>query len=493
LSVDIVEKINLTGNGNIDVLLTQPTHIQDEKIPYFGKELPLGLAYLAAYLEKEGISVEILDMNIYDDPIQLLRKILERFRPKLVGISAFTIDIVRANDIAQIVKQFDKNIVTVIGGIHATALPERTMLEFQYFDYLIYGRGEIILAELIKSLKNGKNPRYLKGIVYRDKDAVIKNPPFTYRIPLDELPFPARHKLNLNRYVPHIQKCFSLPNTGIISSLGCPYQCIYCSIHIVHPGVYFRRPENVIEEIKYCIDNFAIRDFRFFDDCFTLDRNRIVNFCKLIIKEGLDIHWYANARVDQVDYEFLKLMKKAGCHQVGYGIEVGSKKSLAFINKGTTLEQAKEAIYLTKKVGLESCASFIIGFPNETIDDIRETIAFAKRLSPDIALFYIVKAYPGTTLYAEAERKGFSINLKWDEYLIQNPPVIRGGIPEDILIELLREAYRSFYFRPIYILQRFYRMCTAPNKKMEVKKVYYGMKMVGSYFRDKIRNGRMVQ
>ena len=482
-----MEKINSAGrSGNIDVLLTQPAHVQDEKVPYLGKELPLGLAYLAAYLEREGISVEIFDMNIYNDSVQLLRRILEEVKPKVVGISAFTIDIIRADAIAQVIKQFDRDVVTVIGGIHATALPERTMMEFKNFDYLIYGRGEVPLTELIKSLKMGKDQKSLEGIVYRSKDTVIKNQPPKHKVPLDELPFPARHKLNLNKYSPHIQKCFTLPNTGLISSLGCPYQCVYCSIHIIHPGLYFRSPVNLVKEIKYCVDNFGIRDFRFFDDCLTLDKTRMVKICELIIKEGLDIHWNGVSRVDKVDYELLRLMKKAGCHQLGYGIEVGSEKSLVIINKRTTLEQAAKAIYLTKKVGLQSSASFIIGFPGETIEDIRETIAFAKKLSPDIALFYIVKAYPGTPLYKEVEKKGLPINFRWDEYLVQNPSAIKGNVSEDTLIEMLKEAYHSFYFRPRYILQRLYRICKSP--KREAKKAYYGAGMVRSYFRNKAGN-----
>ncbi|MBN2121076.1 MAG: radical SAM protein [Candidatus Omnitrophica bacterium] len=482
--MDIVERINLNQDvRGIDVLLTQPGHIQDEKVPYLGRELPLGLAYLASYLESQGLSAEIFDMNIYEGSFELLKKILKETKPLVVGVSAFTVDIIRAGDIARAVKEFDKNITTVIGGIHATALPEQTMLEFEYFDYLIYGRGELSLASLVKNLKSGKNPRVLEGLVYRSDGNVIKNPPQRNILPLDELPYPARSRLNLKKYAPHIQKCFTLPNTGLISSLGCPYRCVYCSIHIVHPDIYSRNPENVVKELKYCVDNFGISDFRFFDDCLTLNRARMVKLCELIIKEGLKIHWNGVSRVDRVDYQLLKLMKKAGCHQLGYGIEVGSERGLKIINKKTTLKQAQDAIYFTKKAGLETSASFIFGFPGETIGDMRKTIDFAKKLSPDIALFYIVKAYPATALYENLKKENAPVHTRWDQYLVQAPPVTGTGISGEILVGLLREAYRSFYFRPRYILQRIKRMLEHPKREFKVSLL--GMKMVAAYFRNK--------
>jgi anaerobic magnesium-protoporphyrin IX monomethyl ester cyclase len=480
--LDIVGKIDrLERPQTIDVLLTQPSHVQDEKIPYFGRELPLGLAYLAGYLESQEISVEILDLNIYRENISLLRRVLEKVDPVVVGISAFTVDIIKAGAIARAVKEFDQGIVTVVGGIHATALPEETMMQFKDFDYLVYARGEAALTDLVRMVKSGKDPRSIKGLVYRDNGRVIKNPPRRDIIPLDDLPYPARHKLDLKKYAPHIQKCFTLPNTGIISSLGCPYRCAYCSVGIVHPKICFRSPENVFKEIKYCLDNFAIRDFRFFDDCLTFDRSRIVKLCQLIIDEGLSIYWNGVSRVDKVDYELLRLMRKAGCHQLGYGIEVGTEKGIKIINKKTTLRQAQEAIYLTKKTGLESSASFIIGFPGETVDDIKKTIDFAKKLSPDIALFYIVKPYPATSLYQNLKDTNIPFEANWDKYLVQAPIAMEGAVSGEVLVSLLKEAYRSFYFRPRYILQRTKRIFKYP--KRELKASFLGMKMVASYFR----------
>lgn len=474
----------LYSKKKIDVLLTQPPHKQDENIPYFGKEIPLGIAYLAAYLEKQGIATEIFDMNVYDNPFQLYIKMLKSLSPAFVGISAFTIDIIKAGEIAKLTKNFNKDIITIIGGIHATALPKETLEEFNYFDYLIHGRGEITLTELVSNLKSKKDISNLEGLGYREGNLAKINIPRRRIIPLDGLPFPAREKLNLLRYKPHKQKYKRLPNTGIISSIGCPHHCIYCSIKIIHRRLFLRSAERVVEEIKHCIDKFRIQDFRFYDDCFTFDRDRVIELCQLIINENLDISWNCVSRVDCVDLELLKLMKKAGCYLISYGIDGGTEKALGIINKVTTLDKVRHAIKVTKKAGLESSASFLLGVPGETIEDMKSTIKFAKELSPDLVNFYILKAYPGTKIYDEAKADGRLLNKKWDEYLMQGPPVAEIGVLEEVIIQLLKKAYRSFYFRPRYIWQRLKKILRSPIRESAV--AWNGAKMVSSYF----KNGR---
>lgn len=242
-----------------------------------------------------------------------------------------------------------------------------------------------------------------------------------------------------------------------------------------------RKPENVIKEIEECINKFGIYDFRFFDDCFTLNKSRLINLCKLIIEKELKICWNCQSRVDTVDLALLKLMKKAGCHQITYGVEVGTEKALRIINKQSTLEQASRAIELTKKAGLESGGSFMVGIPGETVSDIKQTINFAKRLSPDIAIFYILKAYPGTPIFEREINKQNSIHINWEDYLIQGPPVFDIGIKPERMISLLKRAYHSFYFRPKYIWQRAKKFLKFPNR--ESKLAFKGAKMVASYFR----------
>ncbi|MBU0599910.1 MAG: B12-binding domain-containing radical SAM protein [Candidatus Omnitrophica bacterium] len=475
----------LDSKKKIDVLLTQPPHKQDENIPYFGKEIPLGIAYLAAYLEKQGITTEIFDMNVCYNPFQLYIKILDNLNPSFVGISAFTIDIIKANEIAKLTKNSNKDIVTIIGGVHATALPKETLEEFNYFDYLIYGRGEVTLTELVNKLKSKEDVSSLEGLAYREGNTVKINAPRKKIISLDELPFPAREKLELVRYKPHKQKYKRLPNTGIISSIGCPYHCSYCSVKIVHPQIFFRSAKKVVEEIKDCVRKFGIRDFRFYDDCFSFDRKRIVEFCRLIVDESLDISWNCVSRVDCVDFELLKLMKEAGCYLISYGIDGGTDRSLKIINKRTTLDQARNAIKVTKRAGIESSTSFLIGIPGQTIGEMNATIRFAKELSPDLANFYILKAYPGTKIYDEAKINGKLQNKHWDKYFMQGPPVVEIGISDEEIMRLLKKAYYSFYFRPRYIWQRIKRILKSPIREFAV--AWDGAKMVSGYFKKRTK------
>ncbi|MGB5217625.1 MAG: cobalamin-dependent protein [Smithella sp.] len=204
----------------------QPPHEQDSNVPYLGREMPLGIAYL----EKAGISVEILDLNVSAQPASDLEKTLKMLRPRFVGISSFTVDIMKANTLAGRCREVLPDITTIVGGIHATALPQKTLDEFKHFDYLIHGQGEVPLTRLIQHIKGHQDVRGINGLAYRNNGAITVNPCERY-LSLDELPFPARHKLKINAFAPHPQKYMTLPNTGIFSSIGCPFRCSYCSIH----------------------------------------------------------------------------------------------------------------------------------------------------------------------------------------------------------------------------------------------------------------------
>jgi len=470
-----------------EVILTQPVHPKNDDIGYSGKEMPLGLAYLAAYLEKESISTRIVDLELYDNPHNFLKEALKESCPSVIGISAFTIDITFAHELARLIKEVNPNIRTVIGGLHASALPERTLEEHEFFDYLIYGEGLVTMTELVKAIRDLKSNEDdlclsgIRGLVYRHNNTIKKNSPRDLIHDLDELPFPARDKLENEKYRPHIQKCKRLPSTGLVASMGCPYTCSYCSVQIVNKRVRYRSPENVVEEMKECVEKHGITDLRFFDDCITLNKPWLIKLCNLIIKEKLDVYWNCQGRVDGVTLDLLKLMKKARCHQITYGIETGNEKSLKAIEKGATLEQARNAIKWTKKAGLESGGSFILGLPGESVKDVRQTIRFAKELSPDIVTFYILKAYPGSKMYDEAVKEEKLKDVSWEDYLIQNPTNLKGNLSDEELKVLLKEAYYSFYLRSSFILQRAKKLLKEPIREMRI--ILEGLMMLNSYFK----------
>lgn len=437
----------------IDILLLQPPKIIDKTFNIRGTEIPLSLAYLAAYLEREKVSAEILDMAIYKDSWKLLEEFIRNLKPDFVGITAFTVDIAMANEVARRVKELDKNIVTVIGGIHASSLPKETMEEFPNLDYLIYGEGERTLVELITNLQNSKSVKDIKGICYRTNGSVTITPPRPVVEPLDVLPFPARHKLDLFKYVPMEPNYLQLPSTGILGSRGCPYACTFCSKGVWGRKTRMRSAANIISEIEYCINTYNIKDFRFYDDSVTWSYKRLEEFCNAIIKKKWDISWNCFSRVDLVNDDILKLMKEAGCYNIKYGVEAGTEKSLNAIKKGATLEQARKAIKLTRKYGIESKASFMIGIPGENIEDVKQTINFAKELSPDFVSFAIIKPFPGSKMFNEARKHNEILHTRWQEYLLSGSAVIDVGIPSHKLDELLLCAMRSFYFRIGYFVQ----------------------------------------
>jgi radical SAM superfamily enzyme YgiQ (UPF0313 family) len=257
-----------------------------------------------------------------------------------------------------------------------------------------------------------------------------------------------------------------LPSTGIIASRGCPYQCHYCSKGVWGSTIRFRSPRHVIQEIEHCIDRYAIHDFRFYDDALTLPNWDLKGLCEGIIKKKLDISWNCYSRVNNINLDILRIMKEAGCYHIKYGIEFGTEKALKLANKKASLEQARAAVSLTKKVGIECKASFILGIPGEDVQDCQKTVAFALDISPDLASFYPFDLFPGSKFYEDAQGgKAAGAATMLDRHITE---------------QLVSQAYRSFYFRPAYLLQRFKRFVRYPLREARVN--LNGLKMITKFY-----------
>lgn len=452
------------------VLLVQPEQGEFVKKRIFqpGVEIPLNLACLAAFLEREGIPNRILDLRLCTHAGAALEKVVRETKPFVVGISAFTSEIGNAIEVARRVKALDQNIFTVLGGHHASAQPVQTLQDGPWFDCLVIGEGEITLIEVIRTWKQRGNFIHVHGIAFRESGEIRVNPPRELLRCLDDLPFPARDKLELNRYVPNpgTGNFLTLPSTGIMASRGCPYKCRYCSKGVWGDSVRFRSIDNVVAEIEHCIERYGIRDFRFFDDNLTLPQWDLKQFCRLLIDRKINIHWNCYSRVSNVTVETLQLMKEAGCYHIKYGIEFGTEKALRLAGKGANLEQARRAVSLTREVGIECKGNFILGIPGEEVEDCQKTIAFARELSPDLASFYPFDFFPGSRFYQEMQENSHSLRL----------------LPREVTERLASRAYRSFYFRPAYFLQRARRVLHHPSRELKV--VTNGLQMMlGFYLR----------
>jgi len=452
------------------VLLIHPLHGEETEQRIFqpGVEFPVSLTYLAAALEQAGFDSDILDLRLERNATSALREKIHSHIPLVVGITASTAGLSNAAIIANQIKAIDHRIVTVIGGWHASALPEETLKNFPQFDYLIHGEGEVALINLVSCLAGGSSPEACNGLAFRLDGTVKVNPREKLIANLDEIPFPARHKVAIRRYRPNpgTRNYLRLPSTGVLVGRGCPYNCLFCYKGVWGRGIRFRSPQNVLEEIQECIGKYGIKDFRFYDDTVTFPRWDLKALCEAIIDQKLNISWNCWSRVNDVDEDKLRLMKAAGCYHIKYGIEFGTEKALKLSRKGASLEQARGAVALTKKVGIECKGSFIFGIPGETIEDCRKTIDFALEISPHFATFYAFDPVPGSPFHQQV------VHGKIDP--------ARDMLPVEITQGLANEAYGIFYFRLTFIFQRLKALFQDP--KREVAMLLNGALMAASFW-----------
>ena len=388
----------------------------------------LGIAYLTAILKKKGIRVEIFDFALdYQFP-DLVRKV-NNFHPDLIGLTMFSFDFLNSYQLINKIKT--SGIPLVVGGVHVSST-KKDVLKKTKADYALYGEAETSFLELCQ----GKELDKINGLIYRDSksDSIIINSPSQLIHNLDELPFPAWEKFELQKYI--------YPQEGrlqIATSRGCPYNCVYCAVKLsMGLGFRPRSPENVVEEIEHWYGK-GFTFFEFVDDCFTLDLNRAKTICDLIIEKGLKIRWNcANGiRADRVDEELLIKMKKAGCEFVAYGLETGSEKILTQIKKGITLEKSKETFLLTKKVGLKFAVNFIVGLPEETYADALKSVELAKEVPADYVNFSNMVPYPGTETYQYIKDHGTFL-LPEETYLTESTTKLGEPVfetPEFSLVE----------------------------------------------------------
>lgn len=416
---------------------------------------PLGLLYLAASLRKAGHQPLILDFLLEKFDQNSLFKIITQ-GVKVIGISAVTPLIHNAIFLADLIKKKFPEKIIVLGGPHPTLLPKETLENCQGVDFIIKGEGEERINSFIDYLEGKKKEEGLDGIAFKKDGEIIDLPQKKYIENLDNLPFPARELVSIEKYSEVLDSA-KKPATTLITSRGCPFKCIYCSKPVFGNFFRARTPENILKEIEFLKEKYKIKEIIFYDDSFTLDRERIIKLCQLLIEKNLNISWKCETRVNLIDEELLQLMKKAGCHLIGYGIESGNQEILNILKKGITIAAIQKAVKMTKKAKIDALGYFMLGIPGETEKEIKETINFAKSLNLDFVQFSIATAYPGTELYALAETQGkLPKDFQGAFYALGSQEEITSlcDLTPQILKSYLKKAYRSFYLRPSYISQK---------------------------------------
>lgn len=440
----------------------------------------VSLAQMAALLAPD-YSVEIIDAIAERMSWGQFERILRDRRPRyyLTQCTAPTL----TNDMYGVFLARSLGARTMAFGTHVTPMVRETLSAFPALDYVLRGEPELTLRELVDTL-DGRSATALSPMLeklFREHDPAWQPIPANEALPLeeklsrirglgwrrggevtvnldrpfikslDDLPMPRHDLLPLDKYrMPMIKG----PYTFIVTSRGCPAGCKFCIKHVSYQySVRLRSPELLVEEIKQ-LNQYGIYNIHMYADLFTVNRDQVVNLCKLIISEGLKIRWTCNSRVDYVDEEMLQLMGKSGCWVISWGIESGNELILKKIHKGYKMEQAQRALNWAHAAGIKNWGYFIIGLPGETVETIQDTIRFSKALPLDIALFHIAAPYPGTPFFFEVVENGwFRPGTRWEEVDMDRSTVLDyPGLKAEELEYWQRRAFREWAIRPGPIL-----------------------------------------
>ncbi len=461
----------------MNILLIRPQNSPNMKLfnKAHGATIPLGLAYIAAFLRQNNINdISILDNHVEGLGSTEIKDYIQSNNPNIVGIYTTTPTILIALEIAKIVKSVERDTIVVMGGPHVTALPEESLKD-ENVDIIVIGEGEVTMLKLIEALEGKKSFSQVKGISYRENGRIkfTRNRPLIRN--LDSIPFPSRDLLEMNKYFLASSRKKVTGNSDIvISGRGCPYDCIFCSNAVFGRKTRYRSASNIVEEIELLIDRYSVREIVFQDDAFTTNKRLAWDICELIIEKKINISWNCQSRADNISEDLAKLFKAAGCKQIAFGIETGSQKIMDLISKGITLEQAERAIKLCKKYGIGTQCAFIIGLPGDTRESAIETINFAKKLNPDLVVFNILVPVAGAKIFEMAQEKNLINREDYTKYVSlsnQKPPVLMSELTADELVELQKKAFKEFYFRPLYISRRLMNLRSIE----EIKQGFYGV------------------
>ncbi len=414
--------------------------------------LSIGLAYMAAVLEEKGHEVTVIDCPALNLDQETLKSKLASIQPQIIGITSMTPTIQSAVLSAQVAKQACPNSTVVLGGPHATFMDKQVLAEENAVDVIVRGEGEQTLLELAQNAGNPKALDNIEGITFRKNGQAIRNPERPFIQNLDDLPRPAYKHFDLEKY-----RLFGRKMLPIITSRGCPSQCSFCTTSRIFGRPFrARSPKNVVDELEWLRDEHGADAFSFYDDTFTLDKNRALKICEDIKNRKLGIPWDCQTRVSTVTEDMLKIMRDANCQQVFFGVESGCQTILDAVHKGTSVEQNKKAIKMAKDAGLFVAVSVMVGYPGETREMLEQTIDLLRQAEPDDAYICVATPYPGTELRTIIEEKGWKISNDWKKYDTTIPVFENPNLSEADVNKIRSKFYDRFY-SPKYVLRHIFK------------------------------------
>jgi anaerobic magnesium-protoporphyrin IX monomethyl ester cyclase len=456
----------------MNILLINPSYDSVYKGTRIKEGVPyspvLSLSTIATPLIKDGHKVSIIDSNIFTNPNTVILEKIKQFAPHYIGITFTTPLYEEMIKITQLAKNLDKNIILVGGGAHISSFPEET-LRNSLLDIAVRGEGDFTLSEII----SGKSKKEIYGISYKEGTNITSNPPREYIKDLDILPYPAWNLYDLKKYKTTNLLAKENPAGWLETSRGCVYKCPYCNKSIFGRTFRTKSAKRVLAEIEYML-NLGFKEIHIADDCFTTDIKRANDICDEIIKRKLKFPWATptGIRVDRITEELLKKMAQAGCYRVFYGIESGSQRILNNINKGISLDQIRNAVRISNKVGMETYGYFMIGLPGETEEDMKKTLEFAKSLNLTMAKMSITIPIPGSVLFDEWNKKGVIKIKDWSKfnfYSTTKDIFDHPNLTWDIIEKYYKKFYIGFYFRPSFIIKRLFKSLKQGNVFSDIK------------------------
>ncbi|MEA3398314.1 MAG: radical SAM protein [Patescibacteria group bacterium] len=436
---------------------------------------PLGIAWIAAVLRENGYKdVYLIDSVINNYSNKQVIEILKKKGADVIGVSFGTQNRFYAFDLIREIKKEFTDIPLITGGPHPTLTADDMLKKIPQIDIVIRGEGEYTFLDLVKTIDKNNSFDNVKGISYRRGESIIHNSPREPIMDLDSLPFPARDLLPINDYKQTIPLSDKIC-TSMLTSRGCPFSCIYCSTaEQWGHAIRHRSPDNIIQEIKYLMANYKLDGVGFFDDVFTINKQRVIEFCQKLINSNMEVAWWCEARANTIDREVVSWMKRAGCEHISMAIESGNNQILKNIKKAITVEQGIKAVKIIKQSGIKLKTFFMYSLPGETKKEIKQTVELIKyfqdKLGVDEVAQSITMIYPGTEIERIAKEKGIiDKNFSWSEYFEEKRsypplesckyiPIYEEKLSYEEVFKAVKHAKLLYYLKhPAKILRNAYR------------------------------------
>lgn len=426
--------------------------------------LPFGIAALSSILERDGLTATIINDNITSVTQEMILEFAksEPCRP-VFGITSVTLQAYRAKEIFHLIKRTIPDAAVIVGGIHATAMPEEFLEDG--FEYVFSGEADLVISELASCLAEKKDVSHIPGLIWKDSKGTIHRNNPARLIELKELPLFPYHLFEgqLQHY----------DLGAVMSSRGCPYKCVFCSQRTITGPTYRTRPvEHILSEIDILIKKYNVNCITFFDDNFVVNKEWVFELCNNLISGGYNktTRFMCQMRGDAVTKDLLEILKTAGFDALSFGIETGSEKMAQIIKKGESVESNIKAVRLAKEYGFVTLGTFIIGFPSETAEDREKTLKLAMDLPLNVLRVNIAIPYPGTPLY-DIVKHSLTVSEGWANFNVVSPlvtgpfskqplPYVPDGTTEEEIRFLMLWTNLKFWLRPTGLISFFMRKST---------------------------------